>query len=499
MATTNADVTIKVSATDTGGNSVVGTFPATVTNTEPTAVGNIPGQKAVIGETAQLTLTPYFTDTETSDANLTFSASSSDTAVVKTPTINSTSKVMTLEVPDTATDKATAVIIVTATDESGKTATQAFIATVESRPAFAASAYSADLAEIKDGSSTAVPLLITDNQPIPEDDLTVSGSTDAKTFELVSVNGEGKDDGGTDYGKFAVAAKTGAEATTAVVTYKGAGEDYETLKAASTPDEPTFVLVISVTDDTNMLEATDTATLTVTVTDANEAPTFASQTPVSPRLLEGLAGNDADNTPNTNDDPRLLATLTFADENASDTSLAYSVVSVAPSSLGGTNFGNFSVAAKSGSPLQAELSFVGDATVVDYGTDPGEVQSFTVTVRAADDESAYVDRTVTVAVVDNLPPAVSIVTVSTAMDGAPTLVAESPLNLEANAYDAEIADGDVLTYSWSVTSATSVAGATGDEVAAVGNITLNTPTAASTSLKCPATSQPAPLTTFRWR
>ena len=287
------DVSIKVRATDTGGNSVDATIAATVTNTEPTADGNIPGQKVVIGETTALLdldlslalnqdLTDYFSDAETSDANLRFSAISTAPDVVEAATVDPTSRILSLTVPkkksddSDVTDGETAVIIVTATDMSGKTATQAFIATVESRPAFAASAYSADLAEIEDGSSTALMLT----------ELMVTGSSDAKTFELVSVNGQTS---GDDYDNFAVAAKTGAEATTAVVTYKGAGEDYETLKAASTPNEPTFVLVISVTDDTNMLEATDTATLTVTVTDANEAPTFASQTPVSPRLLEGLA------------------------------------------------------------------------------------------------------------------------------------------------------------------------------------------------------------------
>ena len=69
----------------------------------------------------------------------------------------------------------------------------------------------------------------------------------------------------------------------------------------------------------------------------------------------------------------------------------------------------------------------------------------------------------TVAVVDNLPPEVSIV-----VDGAPTLVAGTSLTLDATAYDvevaiaygSEVAASDVLTYNWSVTSASSGAATT---------------------------------------
>ena len=471
-AKTSADVSITVRATDTGGNSVDGTFAATVTNTLPTLVGSgIGGQTLAIGETTELTLTPYFSDTETSDANLTFSASSSDTAVVKTPTVNSTSKVMTMEVPGGATDKATATITVTATDESGKSLAQTFTATAASRPAFASATPTATLAENAVGSAT--PVMVTD--------LTVSGSTDAKSYTLVSVDGQTS---GADFGKFAVAAKTGATATTAEVTYKGALEDYETLKALLAdcmPDvneplkcEPTFVLVIGVTDDTNGLMATTNTTLTVTVTDVNEAPTYvsASQDPSSPTLLEKLAGDNADATADT-DDPRLLATLTFADVDASDTSLTYSVASVDPATLG---TGNFSVAANSTNPLKAELSFVGAASVISYGSGEGVVESFKVTVRASDDESpnpASVDQEVTVMVLENVAP-----TVSVAATGSPSLQPNSSLTLAATATDANTAAGDVLSYAWTVASAS--------DGAAIGDITLGTPTAASTTLTVPA-------------
>ena len=149
--------------------------------------------------------------------------------------------------------------------------------------------------------------------------------------------------------------------------------------------------------------------------------------------------------------------------DASDTSLTYSVVSVAPSSLGA---GNFSVAAKSGSALEAELSFVGAATVVDHDS----VQSFTVTVRAADG-SAQVDQAVSVTVQENTAP-----TVSVAVVGTPTLQHGTELTLKATATDANIAAGDVLSYAWSVASASSNAD--------VSDLTL-TPTGDSTKVALP--------------
>ena len=324
------------------------------------------------------------------------------------------------------------------------------MATAVGRPAFASETATATLAENADGSSTAVEIT----------ELAVSGGMGSKSYTLVSVNGQTS---GDDYDNFAVAAKTGSEATIGVVTYSGSGEDYEALKAALSSGEPTFALVIGVTDARGLRSSAD-STLTVTVTDANDAPTFASQDPASPILLEKLGGDNADNTANTNDDPRLLATLTFADVDASDTSLTYSVVSVAPSSLGA---GNFSVAAKSGSALEAELSFVGAATVVDYSS----VQSFTVTVRAADG-SAQVDQAVSVTVQENTAP-----TVSVAAMGTPTLQPNTPLTLNATVTDANIAAGDVLSYAWTVASA-SAGGATSD-------ITLAPTDAASTSLTVP--------------
>ena len=474
------DVPIKVRATETGGNFVEDTFYASVTNTVPTTVGTIPGQQAVIGETTvllDLDLTGYFADAETLPANLSFSASSSDTTVVEAAMVNPTSRILSLTVPSGVADKATAIIAVTATDMSGKTATQTFVATAALRPAFAASSpATATLAENAAGDSTAVALT----------ELTVTGSTAPKSYTVVSVNGQTS---GTDFGNFAVAAKTGAKATTAVVTYKGDVKDYETLKALLAncmPDvneplkcEPTFVLVIGVTDDVNGLMATDNTTLTVAVTDANDAPTFALQNPASPTLLEQLAGDNDDGTPGTADEPRLLTTLTFYDQDGD--SLDYSVVSVDPSSLGKSNFSFATIFA--GSLLEPQLSFEGAKSVIKYGTDPGEVKSFKVTVRASDG-SAHVDQEVTVTVLENVAP--SAVTVAPV--GTPSLKLGSTLTLEATATDANITnrDGDVLTYVWSVTGADVVPdSAAAGTTPAIGDITDLTATEERASLTVP--------------
>ena len=242
LAETNAELSIRVRATDSGGNTFIGTFVATVThtpaNTAPTATATIAPQIAVIGETttlATLTLADYFADAETPDADLIFSASSDKPAAVSAATVDATSKALSLTVPASASHGDTATITITATDASAATATQSFTATAVSRPAFSTATYSADLAENTDGSGTAVALA----------ELRVNGGTGAKTYRLLSVDGQ---TGGTDYGKFAVAAKLDASNnpidTAAVVTYSGTGEDYAALKALSAPSEPTFVLVI---------------------------------------------------------------------------------------------------------------------------------------------------------------------------------------------------------------------------------------------------------------
>ena len=270
LAKTIADLSVRVRATDTGGNFHIGTFVATVTNTVPTVTTAIAPQIAVIGETttlSALTLTDYFSDAETLPANLTFSASSDKPAAVSAATVDATEKTLSLTVPASASPADTATITITTTDESSTTVAQSFAVTVVSRPAFGAATYSANLNENANGSGTAVALT----------DLTVNGGTGAKTYRLLSVNGQTS---GADYGKFAVAAKLDASNnpidTTAAVTYSGTGEDYEARKALLTPpNEPTFVLVMGVSDS-NSLAALANTTLTVTLKDVNEAPTASA-------------------------------------------------------------------------------------------------------------------------------------------------------------------------------------------------------------------------------
>ena len=311
-------------AIDTGNNHTNPdlAFVASVTNTVPTVVGTgIPNQAVEIGETTVLStpLTAYFADAETSVANLSLSVSSSNTEVVSAATIDPASKKLSLTVPTTksdgsdVTDGDEAIIAVTATDESGKLVIQTFKAIAAIRPVFKSATYSATLDENDPGSGMGVAAVA-----IADLSLTDDANANAKSYTLVSVSVNGgasqtsDSEDTTDYDKFEVA----GAANTAAVTYIGGddGEDYEALKARLAdcmPDmneplkcEPTYTLVIRVTDTDNNLMATVNTTVTVAVIDANDAPTYvsASQTPSSPTLLEQRPSNDADTTAATDDD-----------------------------------------------------------------------------------------------------------------------------------------------------------------------------------------------------
>ena len=237
-----------------------------------------------------------------------------------------------------------------------------------------------------------------------------------------------------------------------------------TLSGAFTSYGVTYSLSYSVSDSPLTLthQAADTANtatvaFTFVVAQGNSTPTFTSQTPSTPTLLEKRAGDNSD----TNADPRLLTTLTFDDDDTSDT-LSYSITAVTPSPL---TVGDFSVAAATGNPLQAVLHFVGDANTVKYAN----TQSFTVTVRADDSGvGGQIDQPVTVTVLANAAPSVSVSVDDSG--GTPSLQPGSGLTLNATASDTNSGDGDALTYVWRVTAATAAA-ATG-ATAAVGDISL---------------------------
>ena len=202
-------------------------------------------------------------------------------------------------------------------------------------PVFGASAYAFELAENADGSTERVSLgTVTAIDP--------EGATLA--YGLV---------GGNLSGSFEIDASTGE------LFYKGAGEDYES-------DATSFTLTVRASDGSLHADTT----VTVNVTDVNEAPAFA-ETSYAFDLAENADGS-------TN----RVSLGTVAATDPERTTLAYRLV-------GGNESGSFEIDATSG-----ELFYKGSGEDFESGT-----TQFTLTVRASDG-SETADTTVTVNVTD---------------------------------------------------------------------------------------------------
>ena len=122
--------TITVTASDPDGLTATQTFSITVwENQAPTAVGTIPAQVvAASGGTASVAVQTYFSEPE--GQKLTYSASSSDTAIATVSELNGTVTIT----GKAAGTSATATITVTATDPYGLTATQTISVSVKKPP-----------------------------------------------------------------------------------------------------------------------------------------------------------------------------------------------------------------------------------------------------------------------------------------------------------------------------------------------------------------------------
>ena len=220
--------------------------------------------------------------------------------------------------------------------ESADTTVTVDVADVNETPAFAETSYAFDLAENADGSTNRVSLgTVAATDP--------EGATLA--YSLV---------GGNESGSFEV------DATSGELFYKGSGEDFE---SATTQ----FTLTVRASDGS---ETADT-TVTVDVTDVNEAPTFVETS---------YAFDLAENADGSTDDRVSLGTVAATDPEG--TTLAYSLVD-------GNESGSFEIDATSG-----ELFYKGSGEDFESGT-----TRFTLTVRASDG-SETTDTTVTVNVTD---------------------------------------------------------------------------------------------------
>lgn len=115
---------VTVTVADPAGMAIQQFFTVTVPNREPVAIGTIPGQSVVSGQTATIDASPFFNDPD--GQTLSYTAASSNRGVATTAVAGAT---VTL----TGVSVGTASITVTATDPGGLTAQQRFSVTV--RPA----------------------------------------------------------------------------------------------------------------------------------------------------------------------------------------------------------------------------------------------------------------------------------------------------------------------------------------------------------------------------
>ena len=153
------------------------TVPPPVPNRPPARVGAIPEQTIEAGQTAELDVSPYFTDAD-GDA-LSYGASSSDPSVAAVSASGSTVMI-------TAVAKGSARVTVTATDPGGLSANQTFETTVPNRPPEPAGAIPAQTVEIGGTISLDVSPYFTDADG---DELSYAAETSSSSVSTASVSG----------------------------------------------------------------------------------------------------------------------------------------------------------------------------------------------------------------------------------------------------------------------------------------------------------------------
>ncbi len=122
--------TVTVTATDPGGLSVEQVFQVTVPNRPPEAVGTIAGLELLTGEDAGVDVADHFTDPDGGALSYTVSTRSPVSADTSNVAASVSGAVVTVK----AVFPGEAAVTVTATDEGGLAAEQAFAVTVPNRP-----------------------------------------------------------------------------------------------------------------------------------------------------------------------------------------------------------------------------------------------------------------------------------------------------------------------------------------------------------------------------
>jgi len=436
-------------ATDPTGLKAQGSFRVVVPNRAPTAVGTIADRELMVGDSATLDVSGYFSepDGQVLGYEVAVSDSSRLSAAVE-------AAVLTL----VAVAKGNAVVTVTATDPGGLSATQSFVVTVPNRPPVAVDSIAARIIEVDRADTVDISPFFTDPDgdslsyaAIVSDSVVVAASVTGSTMVVtalakgeVEVTVTATDDEGLSADqRFAVTVPNrpplATDAIPAQTLFKDEADTLALARFFTDPDGDALtwgaqasdggVVALEVSAAAGTLAVTAVgqgeATVTVTATDPegltvaqsfvvtvpNRAPVVAEEIPAQTVYKGETAPLDLG--PHFSDPDGDVLTYTA---ETTDSNVARAVVT--------------------GTTLTIEANARGEATITVTATDPGGLsasQRFTVTVpnRAP---------TVTVPIPDQ-----------TIQSGQPTTI-----DLSAHFADP---DGDMLSYTARARSST-VAGVT---------------------------------------
>ena len=285
-------------------------------------------------------LTSIFSDSEDADSDLTFSVVSNSNSSLVSASVDNAADQLTLDYQ--ADQNGSADITIRALDSGGLTVDDVFTVTVNNLAPVFSSSSSASFAE--NGTGTALDV---------NADNGGDGSNDSGVSYAIT--------GGTDSGAFGIDASTGE------LTFNSA-PDFEN----PTDSDGQNDYVVDVTaDDGASSNNTTTQTITVTVTDANDAPTVTNA--VSDFSVDEDAANST-----------FDLTGIFSDSEDNDGDLTFSVVSNSNSALVTASVDN----AADQLTLDYQDDQSGTATLIARATDGGGLfaeDQFAVTVNAVND------------------------------------------------------------------------------------------------------------------
>ena len=306
-----------VSATDAGGsgNSDTQTLNVTVTddpgeNNAPVITSDGGGAAASVNaaenQTAVTTVTATDPDADTVTFSITGGEDQGDFSIVPATGVLTFSSAPDFEIPtDGATSGSNTYIVeVTATDDGAGTLTDVQTITVTVTDVNDPPVITSD------GGGAAAAVNAAENQTAVTTVTATDPDADTVTFSIT---------GGEDQGDFSIVPATG------VLTFSSA-PDFETPTDGATSGSNTYIVQVTATDD-GAGTLTDVQTITVTVTDVNEAPSITSD------------GGGATASVNAAENQTAVTTVTATDPDA-DT-VTFSIT-------GGEDQGDFSIVPATG-------------------------------------------------------------------------------------------------------------------------------------------------------